>query len=258
MNSQEQELRLLIREGIRIVKERKQKQLSEEDRLRSVVRHYISEVSRKTTVADKVIHKNTGINKLDAVLKRIIVQIEDAYTNLSSNVKERESFRYHFLINFKNLLAPIDANRAAPGPSATALAEQADFEVEVEADDIDEAPDASKFLPSRPKDIEAAKAEEEAESGFEKLDSDDPYVQQGAEASETALSEVEQQIVSAYESLIAPDDAAAFKDWGMTNLKLYFDKFEGEMTDQIGEEPASPDYPASDASNTLNEVIYEI
>jgi flagellar hook-basal body complex protein FliE len=258
MKSQEQELRLLIREGIRIVKKRKQRQSLEENRLREVIRHLISEVSRKTTVADKVIHKNTGINKLDAVLKRIITQIEDAYTNLSSSKKERESFRYHFLINFKNLLAPVDANRSAPGTAPQALAEQ-DFKVEVETDDIDAAPDASKFLPSRPQDVEAAKAEEEAESGFEKLDSDDPYVRQGAEAAETAMSEVENQIVSAYESLIAPEDAAAFKDWGLTNLKLYFDKFEGEMADQIGQEPESPDYPAEDTTtDTLNEVIYEI
>jgi len=257
MNIEEQKLRTLIREGIQIVKERKQRQKLEELRLRKIVRHFISEVSRKTAVADKVIHKNTGINKLDAVLKRIITQIEDAYTNLSSNKKERESFRYHFLVNFKNLLAPIDANRKAPGDTAMALAEQ-DFKVEVEADDIDAAPDAAKFLPSRPQDIEAANAEKEADSGFEKLDSDDPYVQQGAEAAETSLGEVEQQIVTAYESLIAPEDAAIFKDWGLTNLKLYFDKFEGEMSDQIGQEPESPDYPAEGAANTLNEVIYEI
>ena len=64
MNQQEQQLRTLIREGIRIVKERRKKQTtSEEDRLRKVIRHYITEVSRKTAVADKVIHKNTGINE---------------------------------------------------------------------------------------------------------------------------------------------------------------------------------------------------
>ena len=258
MNSHEQELRLMIREGIRIVTKRKQEQALQEDRLRKVIRHVISEVSKKTAVADKVIHSNTGINKLDALLKRIISQIEDAYTNLASSKKERESFRYHFLVNFKNMLGPVDANRAAPGKAATALAEQADFKVEVEADDIDSAPDASKFLPSRPQDIEAAKAEEEAESGFEKLDTDDPYVKQGAEAAEAAMSEVETQIVSAYEGLIAQEDAEAFKDWGLTNLKLYFDKFEGEMAEKIGKEPESPDYPADTSTDTLNEVVYEI
>ena len=266
MNQQEQQLRTLIREGIRIVKERRKKQTtSEEERLRKIIRHYITEVSRKTAVADKVIHKNTGINVLDALLKRIIVQIEDAFTNLSSDTKERESFRYHFLTNFLGLLNPIDANRGAPNVQLN----EADFDVTVEQDDvINSAPDAEKFLPSRPQDIEAAKEDaEKKESGFVKLDSDDPYVQQGAEAAEQALVNVEQQIVTAYEGLIAPEDAAAFKDWGLTNLKLYFDKFEGEMGDSIKKEPPSPDYPPSDTKTgedaeeleALNEdIIYEI
>ena len=34
-------------------------------------------------------------------------------------------------------------------------------------------------------------------------------------------------------------------DYGLTNLKLYFDKFESEMGAGIGEEPASPDYDKS-------------
>ena len=255
MNPQEQQLRLLVREGIRIVLSKKEKQNLEEQRLRNVIRHIIAEVAKKTAVADKVIHKNTGINKLDALLKRIITQIEDAYTNLSSNKKERESFRYHFLINFKNLLGPVDANRDAPGDERMALAEQ-DFKVELEQDDIDSEPDPDKFLPSRPQDIEAAKAEEEGQQGFEKLDSDDPYVRQGAEAAEQSMNDVENQIVSSYEGLIAPEDAAAFKDWGLTNLKLYFDMFEGEMGVDIGEEPASPEYPQE--TDTLKEVIYEI
>ena len=256
MNPQEEQLRLLIREGMRIVKNKRDAQLLEEQRLRRIIRGLISEVSKKTAVADKVVHKNTGINKLDALLKRIITQIEDAYTNLSSSEEERKSFRYHFLVNFKNLLAPVDANRDAPNTEKLALAEQ-DFKVGVEQDDVTSEPDPDKFLPSRPQDIEAAKAEEEEEGKtFEKLDSTDPYVRQGAEAAETALNDVETQIVNAYEGLIVPEDAAAFKDWGLTNLKLYFDMFEDEMTSDVGEEPESPDYPAGD--NTLKEVIYDI
>ena len=258
---EEQQLRLMVREGIRIILEKREEEKNdrrmEELRLRGMIRTLLPEVAKKTAVADKVIHKNTGINKLDALLKRIITQIEDAYTNLSSSDKERKSFRYHFLVNFKNLLGPVDANRDAPGGEQLALAEQ-DFKVGVEQDDVTSEPDPDKFLPSRPQDIEAAKAEEEQEENkFEKLSSDDPYVRQGAEAAEAALNDVETQIVTAYEGLIAPEDAAAFKDWGLTNFKLYFDLFDGEMAEDIGEEPESPDYPQA-GSETLNEVIYEI
>tara|TARA_R110000824_G_scaffold67377_4_gene174467 strand:+ start:1563 stop:2351 length:789 start_codon:yes stop_codon:yes gene_type:complete len=262
MNSEEQALRSLIREGIRIVYERKRKQNLKEQRLRNVIRHFINEVAGKTSVADKVIHKSTGINVLDGLFKRIITQIEDAYTNLSSNDKQRKSFRYHFLINFKNALAPIDANREAPavsGETEGILTEQ-DFKIEVEQDDIASAPDKSKFLPSRPQDIAAAKEEEEKEEedeAFIKLDTADPDVQQGAAAAENAWNDVENQIISAYERLINPEDAHAFKDWGLTNLKLYFDKFEDEMAEKLGSEPTSPDYPPEDES-TLKEVIYNI
>jgi hypothetical protein len=262
MNQQEQQLRILIREGIHIVQKRRKKQARlEEKRLRKAIRHLIPEVSRKTAVADKVIHKNTGINVLDALLKRIIVQIEDPYTNLSSSSKERESFRYHFLTNFLNLLSPIDANRNAPTPQLN----EADFEVEIEQDDvINSAADAEKFLPSRPQDIEAAQEDaEEEKRTFVKLDSEDPYVKQGADASEIALNQVQQQIVTAYEGLIAPEDAATFKEWGLTNLKLYFDKFEGEMTNTIEEEPPSPDYPPSKTETEedaalISEISYNI
>jgi hypothetical protein len=257
MHAEEERLRKLIRKGIKVIKEKRKNIHSEESKLGEVIRQVIPEVDRKTAVADKVVHKNTGINVLDDLLKRIITQIEDAYTNLSSSEKERKSFRYHFLVNFKNALAPIDANRVAPGDAQMQLAEL-DFKVGVEQDDITSEPDESKFLPARSKDIEQAKEdEEEEENEFIKLDSDDPYVQQGASESEKAWNDVQQQIVSSYERLIAPEDAHIFKDWGLTNLKLYFDKFEGEMSDQIGEEPESPDYPQTEETTeeTLEEII---
>ena len=257
MNLQEQKLRKLIRKGINVVLERRKNQNNEVERLRKIVRHLLSEVERKTAVADKVIHKNTGINVLDALLKRIINQIEDSYTNLSTNELQRKSFRYHFLINFKNALAPVDANREAPREEQMELTEQ-DFKIKVEDDDDDitSAPDKSKFLPSRPQDIEQAKeeTEKEEEEEFVKLDTADPNVQQGAEEAESAWNDVQNQIISAYERLINVEDAEAFKEWGLTNLKLYFDKFEGEMAEQIGAEPASPDYPPAEGAPAETEV----
>ena len=57
MNPQEQQLRLLIREGIRIVQEKRKDIYLEEQRLRDAIRHLIPEVAKKTAVADKVIQK---------------------------------------------------------------------------------------------------------------------------------------------------------------------------------------------------------
>ena len=245
MNLQERKLRKLIRKGIQVVFERKEEQYAEEQRLRGIIQHLIQEVKGTTSVADKVIHRNTGINVLDNLLKNIIKQIEDAYTNLSSNELQRKSFRYHFLVNFKNSLQPIDVNRFAPG--AAQLDEQdikATVDDKFEDDDIVSAADPSKFIASRPEDVAAEKEamEKEEADTFIKLDSDDPNVIQGAEEAENSWNDVETQIISAYERLVVAEDAEAFYDYGLTNLKLYFDKFEAEM-ETGGEEPISPDYP---------------
>ena len=243
MNTEEKRLRKLVRAGIRVISERRKQQKSDEYRLRNTIRYLINEVKGTTNVANRVIHKNSGINALDTLLRNIIKLIEDPYKDLSSNELQRKSFRYHFLINFKNALAPIEVNKYAPG---AALTEQDDPDITIEVeddDDIDAPPDPSKFIPVRPEDEEKAKEEKEKEEGFIKLDTDDPNVQQGAAFAEKAWAKVEKQIQTVYEELIAPEDAKAFYDYGLTNLKLYFDKFEDEMTDSIGTEPESPDYP---------------
>jgi len=279
MNQEETKLRSLIRKGINIILERKETQKNEEGRFRNVIKHLINserkaqpeqcleekrlrniisyliyEVKGKTDVADKVIHKSTGINVLDTLLKNIIKQIESYYKDLSSNEVQRKSFRYHFLVNFKNALAPINANRAA-SDAPTTLAEQdvkISIDDELEADDLADKPDESKFLPSRPEDEEEAKEEAEEKEGFIKLDSDDPSVQQGAAFAEKAWNDVQNQIQTAYEDLINPEDAATFYDWGLTNLKLYFDKFEDEIVSG-GEVPESPDYPPEEGGGETEE-----
>jgi len=261
MNIEEKRLRKLVRAGIHVISERRNQQESEEHRLRDVIRYLISEVKGTTNVANRVIHKNSGINALDTLLKNIIKLIEDPYKDLSSNELQRKSFRYHFLINFKNALAPIKVNKYAPGGALTEQDEpDPDISIEIEDDDdINAPPDPSKFIPARPEDEEKAKEEKEKEEGFIKLDTDDPNVQQGAAFAEKAWAKVEKQIQTVYEELIAPEDAKAFYDYGLTNLKLYFDKFEDEMA-ITDEEPGSPDYPTREESPPAGPLaeVYEI
>ena len=248
MNLQEKKLRSIVRKGIQVVLERREQQHLEEQRLRKIIQHLIKETKGTAKIADKVIHKNTGINDLDTLFKSIITQIGDAYTNLSTSEVQRKSFRYHFLINWKNALQPVDANRFAPGV-LNEQEETPDIEVAIADPDITDPPDPDKFIPSRPEDIAAAKEAEEEERAqkektFIKIDSDDPNVLQGATKAEDAWNDVEKQIITAYEQLIVPEDAEAFYDYGLTNLKLYFDSFEDEMnTPSDIEEPRSPDYP---------------
>ena len=87
-------------------------------------------------------------------------------------------------------------------------------------------------------------------TGFGRIPTADPDELQGANFAEDAWNDVEKQILEPYEDLIAPADAEAFYDYGLTNLKLYFDRFEDELSEDPGEEPESPDYNEPAAVST--------
>ena len=78
-------------------------------------------------------------------------------------------------------------------------------------------------------------------------------MQHCAAFAENAWNDVQNQIQTAYEDLINPEDAATFYDWGLTNLKLYFDKFEDEIVSG-GEVPESPDYPPEEGGEKKFEI----
>ena len=57
------------------------------------------------------------------------------------------------------------------------------------------------------------------------------------------FNKVENQIMDAYQSLASSEDKELFYDYLLTNLKLYFDKFEDELSGNL-EEPTTPEYEA--------------
>ena len=237
---EEQKLRAMVRRGIKIVLERKEKQeqqeILEERKLRNLIRGLITEVKGDADVADSVSHRNTGINILDKTLKQIIKTLESYYKSLTTDAKQRQSFRAHILANWKNSLAPVDIHRNAPAGLSEDLEEDIDVNIA----------DEDKFIPVRPEDEVTPEEEEE---GFVKIPTADPDELQGANFAEDAWNDIEKQILEPYEDLIAPADAEAFYDYGLTNLKLYFDRFEEELAASPAEEPASPDYPGSESTN---------
>ena len=246
---QEAQWRRVIKKGLLVLSENELKQKDEEQRLKNILRRYIQEVKGTTDVADTVVHPNTGINVLDDLLKNIIKTIEKYYKNQSTDPEQRKSFRYHYLINFKNALQPINVNR-----KATLAEQEVNEKIKLQvSDDIDDedinAPaDQSKFIPARPEDekeAQEAKEEEQKEEDFLKVKTSDPSISQGANFAEKAWNDTENQILGSYEDLVNPDDADKFYDYGLTNLKLYFDKFEAEMSRGVGTEPESPDYEAA-------------
>ena len=63
----------------------------------------------------------------------------------------------------------------------------------------------------------------------------------------STFKKIEKNILDAYEVLANNEDRETFYDYLLTNVKLYFDKFEDEMAISI-EEPTTPEYEkAADA-----------
>ena len=63
----------------------------------------------------------------------------------------------------------------------------------------------------------------------------------GRNFAQRAFEKIEKQIVEAYQLLGDEADKEAFYDYLITNLKLYFDKFEDELKPSLPE-PTTPEY----------------
>ena len=72
----------------------------------------------------------------------------------------------------------------------------------------------------------------------------------GRNFASNTFNKVEKQTIDAYESLANQADRDMFYDYLLTNLKLYFDKFEDELKVNLPE-PASPNYDG-EAPENLN------
>jgi len=226
---EEQRLRKVVRGLLEnYLSQKKDKVMLEENRLRGVIRSLIKEVS--ADVPDEQPQRSTGINVLEDTLKVIIPIIEDAYKGLTTSKEQRDSFRAHILNAVENSLAPVDVTaKAEASQEESDLEEEVSLDIDVEDDD--------RFIPVRDQDQpEEVDAEEEA--SFQDLSGLNVT---GRNFASTTFNKIENQIQDAYESLADEEDRTLYKDYMLTNLKLYFDRFEEELQPTVPE-PESPDY----------------
>ena len=104
--------------------------------------------------------------------------------------------------------------------------------IELAEVDIDIS-DEEKKIPVE-KDDEPS-PEQEFGTGLEDMD------ETGRNMAYTSFRKVSQYMLDAYDSLANPKDKEIFLDYLVTNLKLYFDKFESELSNTV-EEPTTPEY----------------
>jgi len=245
MTNEEKLLRENIRKAIKIVQKKKEEAkkqaLLEERLLRKVVRQILKE----DDVADFAPNQSTGINVLEELLKKIIPVLEEDFKSLTTNVEQRNSFRAHIVNGIESLLAPAEVNAEAPGPGeGEALQELLniinEIEVTVGDDGDDEMPeefiDISAEKKEEPEE-EPATEEEEFGSGLEGQE----YNLTGRNMALRSFKKIRQNILDSYDILVDDEDREIFYDYLITNVKLYFDRFEGELSPTV-DEPTTPEY----------------
>ena len=250
----EQMLRKHIRNKIHMIREAQRKT---EEPLRKIIRQLL----REGDVSDVHPHRATGINVLEDVLKKAIPTLRADFKRLTTDKAQRDSFRAHIINAVRQQLAPSLVNdKFQPGdpitPSglldepeeerpedALGLEEELqaldEAEIEVDIEDNQVPGDPAKKVPVE--DDDTPSEQEEFGGGLEGMD------ETGRNHAYTSFRKVSQYILDAYDSLANMDDKEIFVDYLITNLKLYFDKFETEMQSAV-DEPTTQSY--EDATGT--------
>ncbi len=226
----EQQLRSQIRKIIMIserdILNEKIQSIKGDLELRKTLRDIISEAA--VSDPDKTPHASTGINVLEKLLKNIIPNVEDDFKTITTDPQQRQSYRAHILHAIKNALAPVSANDDAGNPES--IDEEA-VDINIEDDkfiDIDKDK-KQKEDPVDPK--------EDFGAGVQGFDDDHT----GRDIAYETFQKIENQIVDAYSKLGNEKDQETFYDYLITNVKLYMDKFETELSGNL-EEPTTPEY----------------
>ena len=238
MNKDEKILRENIRQLIRHVK---QKKLNEEQEVRKSLKKLMRLELKKmlseaeTPDIDPAPNKSTGINVLEELLKKIIPVLEIDFKALTTDESQRKSFRAHIINAVIGTLTPAKVNNEA-GPDEDALEEAIDIEIAGEDD---------KFIDIRT-DAER-KSEEEEEEETDPRDEFGAGIEgdkTGRNMAYNSFKKIENNIIDSYELLSNPEDQELFYDYLIANLKLYFDKFEGELAGEV-DEPTNQAYDAA-------------
>ena len=246
MTQEEKTLREYIRKKI-------MKTLREQEEREYQLRKVIRQLLKEGDISDIHPHRSTAINTLEDVLKKAIPTLRKDYKNLTTDGDQRNSFRSHILKAIKDALAPA-INNAKFGAGGALLSEPASDDIKTgkpdlgddEGDDLDAELEA---LEEAEVDIDITnKDDEEKKLNVEPDDEPDEKENFGIEGEDetgrnmayTSFRKISQYILDAFDMLANPKDKEVFMDYLLTNLKLYFDKFESELQKTV-DEPDSPE-----------------
>jgi len=220
----------LIREHIR---SRISKKLDSVNKVESLLREAIREIIKEAETGTEEPSTYTGINVLADLLKNIIPTIEDDYKMLTTSEEQRESFRNHIVHAIKNTLRPIEVTSATDDMDENIVFDYdpRDLLEKVTLDVIEDEPEDldGEFI-----DID----QDESEDQFIQIDDQN---ETGRNFAAETFKAVEKQIVDAYDMLADDQDQNLFYDYLITNMLLYFDKFEDELANELPD-VTTPEY----------------
>ena len=244
---EELKLREQIRRAIKIIREKKEAKakaiLQEEMKLRTIIRSLLNE---KEGEGDE----STGIAFLRRDLKKILPELEEAYTSLRTSVDQRKSYRTHILNAIQNLITVSDTNFNAtpdkdPGEEAVGIEEAIDVNIGDDAPDANKRIDIGREKPEEESEVDAEKAKEDAELEDFAIAGED---RTGAVEALRSMKQIENVIKKTYNGLFDQNDRDIYADYLITNLQLYFDEFEEELQ-AVVPEPDNPDYDQRKAAD---------
>jgi len=259
---EEKKLRLFIRKYLvenhnKKLEENKQT-LKEEKILRNVVRKLLQE---KESVVPGA---STGINELESVLTSIIPAVESDYKKLTSSEDQRKSYRAHIIRAAIDVLLAADAAFAAdqerggdlsassiptavkadlPPEATQNLKEQKtkkDINIKIGEDGKAPVGDEEKLI-----DVETNEDPEDKVKTKEEVDAESFSIPgQDLTGRNIALRTWNKRgigttIKNGYKLLELPRDRKIFFDYLLTNLKLYFDRFEKDLQGTVNEPTTS-------------------
>jgi hypothetical protein len=187
---------------------------------------------------ETVRYKSTGLNSLDDLFmnSNLLTTLETPYNSLTTSKEQRDDYKNHVLQAvidlFKTVSPDGESEEAIIGESLRYLfeeVEEADIEVHV---DDEELPDDKTVGPA------AREEEEEEESPRSKnADVEDEAGDfTGRNKAQSAVSKVEKSIMDFYDDLGNSADKADFKTYLIANLRLYFDRWENALKNEVDPE----------------------
>lgn len=259
---EEKKLRMFVRKYLEqkhVEKLEEQKQtLKEEKILRTAIRKLLQE---KESVVPGA---STGENELESVLTAIIPAVESDYKKLTTSEEQRKSYRAHIIRAAIDILLAADAKFSAeedaegniskeeipasvqadlPPEATETLQEQEDLKIKI-GDDDEEGEEDEKMI-----DVDTQGKKEEGDKKKTKEEqTEESFTIPGQDLTGRNIAlrtwnkrGIGTTIKNGYRLLDNAKDRKIFFDYLLTNLKLYFDKFEKELQATVAE-PTTPAY----------------